>query len=183
MNLKQGWLAAAVLVGLVSSVCAQVPAASEHHKILKMEEGKWTATTKLYMGPTGVLETPAESTGTEENKMLGEFWLISNFDGFFGGMPFKGHGTFGYNAAKKRYVGTWVDSFNPASTQMYGTYDEATKTMTYETIGVGMDGGPAKGKNVVVYKDKDTRIMTMYMTMPGQKEMAKVMEIQYKRAK
>ena len=74
-----------------------------------------------------------------------------------------------------------MDSFGPHPTKMVGTYDADSKTMTYETMGVGMDGKPMKGKNVVVYQSDDRRLMTMYMTFPGQDKMVKSMEIQYER--
>ena len=92
--------------------------------------------------------------------MIGDFWIVSDFSGDFEGMAFTGHGQFGYDAGKKKYVGTWIDSFSPNVTKMVGTYDADKKTMTYETSGVGMDGNPSKGKNVVVYGE-DKRAMTM----------------------
>ncbi|MEM7477614.1 MAG: DUF1579 family protein, partial [Planctomycetota bacterium] len=87
-----------------------------------------------------------------------------------------------YDAAKKKYFGTWVDSFSPNPTRMEGTYDAKSKTMTYDTTGVGMDGSPTKGKNVVFY-GKDKRTMTMYSAAPDTGEIIKVMEIVYTKAK
>lgn len=177
-----------LLIGLVfvmasaASVTAQMPTASKEHKILKMEEGDWDAEITLWMGPTGPMEEPAKSTGRESNRMIGEFWVVSDYSGDFGGMPFTGHGQFGYDVGKGKYVGTWIDSFSPSATTMVGSYDAESKTMSYETTGMGMDGNPSKGKNVVVYEGKDKRTMTMYMTMPGEEEMAKVMQIVYTRS-
>ena len=93
-----------------------------------------------------------------------------------------GRGQFGYDTKKKKYVGTWIDSFSPNATEMVGTYDAEKNTMTYETKMVAPDGTSAKGKNVVVY-GKDKRVMTMYVTAPDTDQMIKVMEITYKRAK
>lgn len=166
-----------------ATVSAQVPAASKEHKILKMEEGEWEAKTMLWMGPTGLLPEPLVSSGKETNRMIGDFWTVSDFSGDFGGMPYTGHGQFGYDAEKGKYVGTWIDSFSPNVTMMEGTWDAEKKTMTYMTTGMGMDGNPSKGKNVVVYESDDKRTMTMYMASPEKDAMDKVMMIEYTRAR
>lgn len=161
---------------------AQFPTASKEHEILKLEEGTWDAEMTMFMGPEGPYDPPSKSKAKEVNRMIGDFWIVSDFKGSFDGMPFTGFGQFGYSAEKKKYVGTWIDSFNANATKMVGTYDAAKKTMTYETSGLGMDGNPTKGTNVVVY-GKDKRTMTMYFAAPGSDEMVKVMEINYTRAK
>ena len=115
--------------------------------------------------------------------MLGDLWVVSDFSGNFGGMPFSGRGQFGYDAQNKKYFGTWIDSMTPTATKMVGNWDAETKTMTYDTEGMGMDGNVAKGKNITVYESEDKRTMTMYMAVPGSDEMAKAMEIQYTRSK
>jgi hypothetical protein len=176
-------LGVAILVALSTNGFGQVPTASQEHEILKKELGTWEATVKSYVGPTGLNDEPQVSTGKETNEMIGEFWLVSRFEGNFGGMPFVGQSMMGYDAGKQKYVGNWIDSFSPNPTKMVGTYDAETKTMTYESTGVGMDGNPMKGKNVVVYEGDDRRVMTMHMAMPGQDSMAKAMEIVYERAK
>ncbi len=170
------------LCGFWHVASAQMPAPSEEHNLLKKEVGNWNATTKVYFGPAGPVEEPSVSKATEVNKMIGGFWVTSDFKGNFGGAPFVGHGVFGYDPAAKKYTGMWIDSFAPHGTKMLGDYDKATKTMTFETTGVGMDGKPSKGRNVVVYHSDDKRTMTMYMTMPGQTEMTKVMVVDYERA-
>ena len=170
-------------IGSFTTTAAQFPSATEEHKILQQEEGEWTAKVKLFFGPTGPYEKPEESTATETNSMVGPFFITSDFKANFGGMPFTGHGVFGYDTASKKYTGMWIDSFGSTPTKMLGTFDAATKTMTYETTGMGMDGKPMKGKNVVVYSSKDSRTMTMFMQLPGQDEMAKMMELTYERKK
>ena len=170
------------VIGLPAIANAQFPTASKEHKILKMEEGKWDAEVTMFMGPAGPYEPPQKSKGMEVNRMIGEFWLVSDFTGSFEGLKFVGQGQFGYDAKTKKFVGTWIDSFSPNPTKMVGTYDAEKKTLAYETTGVGMDGSVAKGTNVVVYS-KDKRIMTMHVAAPGTDQMIKVMEIIYTRAK
>ena len=175
-------IAVLLLIGNSAVVNAQGPVASEEYKLLKQEEGNWTATIKLFYGPTGPYDQPQVATAEETNQMIGPFFLTSDFKANFGGVPFTGHGVFGYDKAAKKYTGMWVDSFAATPTKMLGTYDEATKTITYETTAMGMSG-PTKGKNVVVYKDADSRQMTMYMQLPEQEEMTKMMELEYVRKK
>ncbi len=168
-------------IGMTSSVLGQSPTASTEHEILKLEEGTWDATMTMFMGPAGPYDPPQKSKGKETNRMLGDFWLVSDFSGRFDGEPFEGRGQFGYDAEEKKYVGTWIDSTMPSAMKMEGTYDAETKTMTYETEGRGMEGNPYKGRNVVVY-GKDERVMTMYAAAPGTDEMVKVMEVVYTKA-
>ena len=160
---------------------AQLPAVSKAHKVLKMDEGNWDAQVTLWLGPDGPYEEPQTSTGKETNRMIGEFWIVSNFRGDFGGMPFTGHGQTGYDPGKKNYVGSWIDSFSPHATKTIGSWDADKNTMTFKTTSVGMDGKRTKGKNVVVYEGTNKRTMTMFMAMAGQDEMAKVMQIVYTR--
>jgi len=120
------------------------------------------------------------SEGTEENKMLGQVWLVSSFKGEFGGEVFEGRGHVGYDPASKQYVGSWIDSMTPVATQMKGTYDPKTKAMTLQTKGVDMQGKPSTGTMTTVYQGTDKRTTTMHSMIDGKK--VKVMEIVYQRA-
>ena len=175
-------LGVAMLFALTTQAFAQVAEPAKEHGILKKELGTWKATVKSYMGPTGMYDEPQVSTGTETNEMIGEFWLVSRFKGDFGGMPFTGQSMMGYDEEKGKFVGMWIDSFSKHPTKMVGTYNEETKTMTYESKGVGMDGNPMIGKNVVVYEGDDRRVMTMHIAIPTQDSLVKAMEIVYERA-
>ena len=182
MRLLTTTLSCVLALGIATTAVAQFPKASKEHAVLKMEAGDWDAEVTMFMGPEGPYDPPHKSKGKESNRMIGDFWLVSEFSGSFEGMKFTGLGQFGYDATKKKYVGSWVDSFSPNATKMVGTYDADKKTLTYETSGVGMDGKPSKGKNVVVI-GKDKKVMTMYFAAPGTDRMIKVMEIVYTREK
>ncbi len=170
------------VLGSAATTTAQFPAASKEHEILKLEEGEWDATVTMFMGPAGPYDPPHKSQAKESNRMIGDFWIVSDFRGEFEGVPLVGRAQFGYDPGKKKYVGTWIDSFSPNVMHMVGTYDADKRTMTYETSTVGADGSPSTGKNVVVYGE-DSRVMTMYAAAPGTQESIKVMEIAYTRAK
>ncbi|WDQ17907.1 DUF1579 family protein [Rhodopirellula sp. P2] len=143
--------------------------------VLQMDAGTWDAKVTMHgMGQEMVSE------GTEENKMLGQVWLVSSFKGEFGGEVFEGRGHVGYDPASKQYVGSWIDSMTPVATQMKGTYDPKTKTMTLQTKGVDMQGKPSTGTVTTVYQGTDKRTTTMHSMIDGKK--VKVMEIVYQRA-
>ena len=174
------YLSAGLVVLISCSTClAQDTLASPEHEVLKQEVGEWEATITIWpTGPDGEVEI---SEGTETNKMMGNLWLISDFKSTVNGQHFSGHGAFGYDAEKKKYVGAWIDEMVPIMSMMEGEYDTDTKTMTYKMKGKGPDGQPQKTKLATVQKDADTRVMTMHAEVDG--EFVKMLQISYKRKK
>jgi hypothetical protein len=160
------------------------PKPTPEHEALREDEGAWDGVIKAsFPGPDGNIQE-AESRGVEVNHMMpGGLWMISNFRGEFGGMPFHGHGVTGFDLVKKKYVGTWVDSFTTSLMTLEGTYDKATRTSTMYGESTDPQGNTAKAKLVEVSKDADHRTMTMYMQVPGGGDDAwqKAMEIHYTR--
>lgn len=157
---------------------AQGPvAASDGHKVLNHDVGTWHADGKMYMPEQ---DEPFPFEGEEVNEMLGNLHLVSRFSGNFGGMEFRGHGTASFDPESKMYTGIWMDNMNPHMMLMEGKYDPETKTMTQFTTGKLADGTENKGKSVLVYKDEDTRMLTMYRAGEGD-EWIKEMEILYTR--
>jgi hypothetical protein len=181
---------AGVVLGTSSIARAQeggpppAPKPTAEHKVLAEDEGTWDATVKSYMGPPGA--EPMVSKGVETNTMMtGGLWMLSKFEGEFAGQKFEGRGQFGYDADKKKYVGTWVDSMAPTISLLEGTYDAKTKTMTY--VGEGIEPRTKMKyteRMVTTTRDDGTRVFTLYMTMAatGDKE-AKVMEVTYTKRK
>ncbi|MFT7630355.1 MAG: hypothetical protein ACI87E_001361 [Mariniblastus sp.] len=175
-------LALFCFTGLNGFASAQeMPKPSPEHQILQKEVGEWTAEIKIW-GPGA--DEPWTSKGSDSTQMLGEMWSVTEFKGDFFGMEAKGRGTFGFDPAKKKFAGTWVDSMSPYLTTMEGTYDKKTTTMTWVTLGTDQATGKLqKGKNVVKYIGTDQRVMTMYMELAGMDEMFKTLEITYQRKK
>jgi hypothetical protein len=130
------------------------------------------------MGPTG----PQKSTGVSERRMgPGGFWLLDDFKADMGGMAFVGHGAFGYDPAKKKYVQSWVDSTSPMLMTMEGTYDKDGKVLTMSGMGPGMeDGKPVMMRMVSTMVDANTETFEMYMPGPDGKEM-RILKITYTR--
>ncbi len=155
-----------------------VPKPSKEHRILRKDAGVWDAVLKVWAG--GPDAEPMTSKGVEKNRMLGGMWIISNFAADFGGQDFKGHGQFGYDTSKKKYVGTWIDSMSPTMMTMEGEWDDSNHSMTY--VGKSLDpmGNQVGVKNVTTYDGPNKRLFVMYMQTPDGK-WVKSMEITYTR--
>ena len=155
-----------------------LPMPGPEHAILKADAGVWDASIEMLGGPA-----PAVSKGSETNTLMGNgLWLITDFKGEMMGMPFHGHGTSGWDPAKKKYVGTWVDTMSTGVMVMEGSYDAAAKTMTTWMEGPDMTGKIVKMKAVTEWKSPDNRVFTMYAPGPDGKE-AHTMRITYTRRK
>ena len=166
-------LAAAVMLEAQESAMPTVKPGPEH-ALLKKDVGTWDATVEM-MAPG---EAPSTSKGVETNRMIGDLWLVSDFKSSFMGQAFEGHGTAGWDPAKKKYVGTWIDTMSTSVGTSEATYDPATKKATGFLEGPDMTGKVVKSRSVVEYKDANTRVMQMFTTGPDGKEVP-TMKISY----
>jgi hypothetical protein len=159
----------------------EIPKPGPEHARLAKAVGTWDADVESMMGPPGA--PPTKSKGTETVKAQpGGLWVMSDFQGDFGGMPFHGHGISGYDPSKKKYVGAWVDNMGTSLATMEGTFDEKTKTGTSHMEAPDMTGKIVKHRMVEKWIDDDNRTFEMFMPGPDGKEGA-VMKITYKRRK
>ena len=150
----------------------------DEHKLLEYMIGEWTTTCKMQMDPKA---PPIESTGTSTSKWIldGRF-VQSEHRGEFMGKPHVGIATTGYDNAKGKYVGTWMDNSCTGITMSEGTYDPSTKTFTYNTeVFCPIANGKVKVRYVITVKDKDTHTFEWFETRDGKE--TKSMEITYKR--
>jgi hypothetical protein len=168
---------AVCLLVLAAPALAQMPPMPQpgrEHEMLKKDVGTWDATVEMFMEPGA----PASvSKGTEVVTTLGGFWQVSEFKSEMMGQPFEGRGATGYDPAKKKWVGTWIDTMTPGYYTVEGTYDAATKTLTATMEGPDPSGAVTKIKETTEWKDADTRVFTMYA--PDDKTVS--MRITYKR--
>jgi hypothetical protein len=157
-----------------------MPKPGPEHAILKMDEGTWDAVVEFVMAPGQPAQT---SKGVETNVMsCGGMCLISDFKGEAMGSPFSGHGVMTWDAAKKKYVGSWTDSMSSGLALMESTYDPATKKGSGWMEGPDMTGKVMKTRNEVEWKGDNSRVMTAWAPGPDGKEM-QVMKITYTRRK
>jgi hypothetical protein len=156
-----------------------IPRPAPEHELLKQFVGTWEATVKSYMAPG----QSNESKGTERNRTgMGGLWLIQDFRADFMGQPFQGHGFIGYDPAKKKYVGTWIDSMQTFILITEGTFDDTHKIFTQTAEGPDPTGKMTKWKMVTVFKDADHHEFTMSSLGEGGKDKTE-MVISYERRK
>ncbi len=166
---------------LAPALVAQEPPPMEkpgkHHKHLKLMAGTWDVESKMYMIPGQVMK----GTFVEVARIQpGGFWLISNFEGKFMGMPFHGHSVLGYEAHKKQYTGVWVDSL--ASVMVHSTGHCEKNGKLNVMTGKGCDPMTQRNKTmrqITEVKDANTKIFKMF-DVQGKKETL-IMEAVYKR--
>jgi hypothetical protein len=160
----------------------EMPKQGAEHKALEALVGTWTAKVKFFQDPG----LPAmEMEGTMTRKMImGGFFLQEDFEGKFLGADFKGLGITGYDVAKKKYVGTWIDSMTTTIMALEGTFDDKTKTfnMTTSEEVDPATGKKMKGRDTLRIMGPDHQVQEMFRTPEGGKEQ-KAMEIHYHRAK
>lgn len=159
-------------------VLSQAPQATPDHQRLARQVGVWDAALEYLDFNTG---RPARSKGTSVRKQpLGPLWLVDSFQAEVMGMPFKGMGTTGYDPAKKKLVGTWVDSMTPSLLVVEGSWDAAGKVMTLSGTGVGQDGEPARTTLRTTVRSDDEHVFEMFTQLPDGKDV-KLMTITYTR--
>ncbi len=102
------------------------PQPTAEHKMLAQEAGQWMGEMKMFInGPDA---DPVVMPCSEKNVMMDTgLWLISEFESG----PFKGHGQFGYDPEKKKFVGSWIDNQTSSLGIMEGTHDAKTNETTY----------------------------------------------------
>lgn len=164
---------ASVVVASVAVVTAQENTAPAW---LQKDVGKWKAELKYF--PNGPDGEPITFEATETNSLLGENWIISDFVGEFGGMPFKSHGVYGFDARENAFVGSWVDSANGYMSRYKGK--QLAEPGSFELIGQVIDpntGELVEGRQVRTVKDDSTRIVSSYQKPEGSDEFVKIMEM------
>ena len=149
---------------------------------VKHDIGKWKA--ELKMWPQGESGDPIVFHATENNEMLGDNWIVSSFEGEFGGQAFEGHGVYGFDTKKNCFVATWVDSVNGFMSHYEGKLDVDSNSL--ELFGKEIDpntGELVDGKQIRSFKSNDSRLVISYQKPAGADEFVKVMEMTFTRRK
>ena len=124
--------------------------ATEHHARVLKGAGTFEGTMNMYM--PGV-DQPMSMPCSEIVSGLGDLWTTASFQADFGGIPFRGHSTLGYDVAKEKYVGTWIDNMNTHITLMEGVYDAEKDAIVMHYDGKNMMNEPVKMRNETVHTD------------------------------
>jgi hypothetical protein len=184
-TLRRWWILSAAL--LLPPVAAGVSRGqgmppTKEHEAMHRDAGVWDADCTFWMTPGG---EPVHSKGVETIRSLGKLWLVGDFEGEMGGAKFTGHSQTGYDPAKKKYVGTWIDTMSPFMNTMEGDYDVAKHTLTMNMTGVDPGTGKTVTSTAVThYVDEDTKTFEIQGPDPSDETKTfKMMEIKYKRRK
>ncbi|HJQ79523.1 MAG TPA: DUF1579 domain-containing protein [Lacipirellulaceae bacterium] len=159
----------------------EMPSPQKEHQWLNKLVGEWDTEGEMQMGPGA---DPIKSTGTDSARMLGGFWLVSDVKGEVMGTSIEARLTLGYDPAKKKYVGTWIDSMTSYMWNYEGSVDDTGKILTLNTEGPGFHGGGqmTKFKEVIEIKNKDERTFTSsFQEEDG--TWTKMMSVTYRRKK
>jgi hypothetical protein len=162
---------------------------NENHKMLADMDGNWNYAIKMWMNPDPNAK-PQESKGTANRKsIMGGRYVVMDVTGKMQmpdqtgkmkDMQFKGMGVEGYDNVKKKFVSSWIDNMGTGIQFSDGTYDPATKTLTYTSEMEMMPGMKTPVREVIKLTDKDHMLLEWYETHGGQEK--KTMEIAYTRA-
>lgn len=155
----------------------------EAHKRMAETAGTWDAACQFWMAPnTPPMPTQGKMVSKPE---FGGRFIVGEFSSSFGGEPFTGRATWGYNNVEKRYESTWIDSEGSGISFMTGNVSADGKTFTSTGESSFNKPGGSKVKSqvreVVRIISPDKHVMEMFRN-DGSGEW-KVMEITYTRAK
>ena len=144
-------------------------------KVFEKDVGTWDADVEVRPMPGAPL---IPSRGLMVNRLIGGGrWLVSDFTNETSG--FQGHGVYGYDPAKKKYTGVWVDNARTFLAVAEGTWDAATHTMTFDTE-IALPDRRMRWRETTQSKDADTQVFRSLMPTPegGEFEM---MTVTYRR--
>jgi hypothetical protein len=146
------------------------------HALLAQQAGKWKATQKMMMDPS---QPPVVTESTEVCELIcNGLFLRSDYMAKDSTGEFHGSGLLGYDTAKQKYVGVWVDTFATAMYPYEGTCTGNKCTYTMQTTDPG--GKPVTLTLVYEMIDDNHRKFAMMMPGPDGKPMT-TMEIDYTR--
>lgn len=138
------------------------PSAQDEHKWLQRFVGHWEVENS---GSMGEGQPEMVTKGTIDSEMLGGFWIMNRMTADFGGIGFKGVQTVGYDADKKKYVGTWIDSTNGFMWKYEGFVDKSGRKLVLEATGPDMTapGKMRQYRDSYEFKTDDLVITTSSM--------------------
>lgn len=148
------------------------------HKQLQRLVGEWECVVHSYQpGSDKATESKAKAKITS---IMGGLFVQQNFQGEMEGVKFRGRGVNGYDATRKKFIGTWIDSMSTNIMTTEGEYDAKTHSLV-EIGKTVMPEGAMTLKMVSKYESNDKFTMSMYM-IEGDAEI-KMMVIDYSRKK
>jgi len=160
----------------------------ENHKLLARGVGAWTYAVKMWMNPDPKAP-PSESSGSAviRDTKGGRYFISEHTgkmqmpgpDGKMMDMEFKGMAVEGYDNVKKKFLASWIDNMGTGIMNLEGTYDAATKSLTYHAEYEPMPGMKTRIREVIKITDNDHHTMEWFEDRGGTE--VRTMEITYAR--
>jgi hypothetical protein len=152
------------------------PQPGAEHAVFQKDVGTWEAEVEVRPGPGA---PPQRSRGVAVNRLAcGGLWLVTEYKSE--GTGFEGHGLYGWDPAKKKYVGTWVDNMRTTLALAEGTWDAGSRTMTYWHELKRPEGSVMRWREVTQTRDADTQVFRSFIPLPDGTEF-EMMTITYTR--
>ncbi|MFT5049916.1 MAG: hypothetical protein ACI8QZ_001309 [Chlamydiales bacterium] len=136
--------------------------AAPQHNMIQQGTGEWAGTVTMYMEGQASTAPCSEVVAS-----IGDLWTTSRFEMEFMGTTFTGASTLGYDPAKKKFVGTWIDNGHPTLTVMEGTYDEAKKAIVMHYDGMDDMTGTMKKMRQETTHTKNSYTMKFFKVEGG----------------
>jgi hypothetical protein len=153
----------------------QLPPPPPELKVFEKDVGTWDAEVAFFAAPGA---PPHLSRGVAESRLIaGGRWLVTDFKNATTG--FEGHGVFGWDQARGRYTGVWVDPARTSLVVADGAWDEAKRAMTFSAEAQFGDK-KVRWREVTETKDADTQIFRSLFPLPGGGEF-EMMTVTYRR--
>ena len=152
-----------------------VPGPLPEHAVLEKDVGTWDAqVTFRFPGAEAHV-----SHGTMTSRLIaGGKWLVSDFRN--DSTDFEGHGVYGYDPQKRKYVGSWVDTAGPSLHSMEGDWDPERRVMTMMVETTTPDGRPFRMRQVTECPSPTRQTFRSFVPMPGAGE-HEIMTVTYTR--
>lgn len=150
-----------VALALSASPVPQMPRPekAEQHAWLQQLVGEWTGKSEATIAEGAA---PMKMEGTESVRSIGGLWILAEGSASMMGTPMSTVMTLGYDPAKKKFVGTWVDSVQTHLWIYEGELDAAKKMLTLSTTGPSFEDPSkmSKYRDTIEVKDADHKALT-----------------------
>lgn len=134
------------------------------HVRLKDRVATWDVDCTYFLDATS---PPMKARATETSRLLGELWVVSDFDSDMMGVPFHGHATVGYDPTRRLWTATWVDTMTPSLFVFEGEYDasQTVLSMTAEAPDFA-SGQMSRYRTREELEGRDQRTLEMFVSLP-----------------
>src|SRR5260370_30383716 len=115
-----------------TSACKEKPGPVKEHQLLQKFVGEWESEGEAFMA-RGQPRTKLK--GVESSRLIGGFWFVAQIKSTLPDFPYEQILTIGYDPAKKKYIGTVIDSMTSHIWEYEGMFDVTGNILTWETEG------------------------------------------------